>query len=41
VVNRITKRATVLVENEQAPRYSDGKRYAKFYIPVGILEPVE
>ena len=41
VVNRITKRATVLVEDEQGPRYSDGKRYAKFYIPVGMLEPLE
>jgi hypothetical protein len=41
VVNRITNRATVLVENKQGSRYSDGKRYAKFYIPVGMLEPLE
>ena len=38
VVNRVTKRATILVEDPRGPRYSDGKRYAKFYIPVGMLE---
>lgn len=38
VVNRVTKRATILVEDASGPRYSDGKRYAKFYIPVGMLE---
>ena len=38
VVNRVTKRATILVEDAHGPRYSDGKRYAKFYIPVGMLE---
>jgi hypothetical protein len=37
-VNRITKRATVLVEDAQGERYSDGKRYAKFYVPLGMLE---
>ena len=36
-VNRITKRATVLVEDENSPLYSDGKRYAKYYIPVNQL----
>ncbi len=41
VVNRITKRATVLVEDSGGERYSDGKHYAKFYVPVGMLEPVE
>lgn len=40
IVNRITKRATILVEDETGPQYSDGKRYAKFYIPLGMLEPV-
>jgi len=40
-VNRITKRATVLVEDERGMRYSDGKRYAKFYVPVASLELVE
>jgi hypothetical protein len=38
VVNRITKRATVLVEDGQGQRYSDGKRYKKFYVPVGMLQ---
>jgi len=37
-VNRITKRATVLVEDATGQRYSDGKRYAKFYVPVQMLE---
>jgi hypothetical protein len=41
VVNRITKRATVLVEDPEGAPYSDGKRYQKFYIPVDLLEPVE
>ena len=40
LVNRITKRATVLVENESGECYSDGKRYSKFYVPVGMLELV-
>jgi hypothetical protein len=38
-VNRITKRATVLVENDCSPLYSDGKRYAKYYVPISQLEP--
>lgn len=41
VVNRITKRATVLVEDRNAPLYSDGRRYAKFYVPLGLLVPYE
>ena len=32
---------TVLVEDRNGERYSDGKRYAKFYMPVQILEAVE
>jgi hypothetical protein len=40
-VNRITKRATVLVEDEHGEPFSDGKRYTKFYVPVGMLGPVE
>ena len=40
-VNRINKRATVLVEDENGQSYSDGKRYAKFYVPVQMLETVE
>lgn len=38
IVNRITKRATVLVADEQGERYSDGKRYRKFYVPVSLWE---
>ena len=40
-VNRITKRATVLVEDSRGRRYSDGKHYTKFYVPVQMLESVE
>jgi len=40
VVNRITRRATVLVESERGIRYNDGKRYEKFYIPIINLKPV-
>ena len=36
-VNRITKRATVLVESDSGRAYSDGKRYEKYYVPVSIL----
>ncbi len=38
VVNRITRRATVLVEDARGEAYSDGKRYLKFYIPLTMLE---
>jgi hypothetical protein len=38
VVNRITRRATVLVETPQGAVYSDGKRYQKFYVPVTLLQ---
>lgn len=41
VVNRINKRATVLVEDRQGQRYSNGKHYAKFYVPMQLLEPVK
>jgi hypothetical protein len=37
-VNRITKRATVLVEDPRGTRYSDGGRYAKYYVPLSLLE---
>lgn len=40
-VNRITRRATVLVEDARGPQYSDGKRYMKYYIPVAALKLVE
>ena len=38
-VNRITKRATVLVPFAQGELFSDGKRYAKFYVPIQNLNP--
>jgi len=41
VVNRINKRATVLVEDRKGVPYSNGKRYAKFYVPVQMLEAME
>ena len=37
-VNRITKRATVLVEDSSGDRYSDGRRYRKYYVAVSALE---
>ncbi|MBI3463636.1 MAG: SprT-like family protein [Planctomycetes bacterium] len=37
IVNRITRRATILVPNPGGARYSDGGRYLKFYIPLGML----
>jgi hypothetical protein len=37
VVNRITRRATVLVEHPRGTRYSDGRRYLKYYIPLAML----
>jgi hypothetical protein len=36
-VNRIGKRATVLVEDAKGLPYTDGKRYRKFYIPLPYL----
>ncbi len=41
VVNRITRRATVLVEDPGGQPYSDGKRYLKFYIPLAMLSKAE
>lgn len=38
VVNRITKRATVLVRNQRGRLYTDGSRYSTFYVPVERLE---
>jgi len=37
VVNRIHHRATVLVASVRGTRYSDGKKYLKFYIPLPEL----
>ena len=39
IVNRVTRRATVLVEDPKGVRYTNGKRYAKFYIPLDHLRP--
>jgi len=36
-VNKVTRRATVLVEDPAGLRYSDGKRYKKFYVPLRSL----
>ena len=40
-VNRVTKRATVLVEDPEGTRWSDGRRYVRYYVPLGELRPVE
>ena len=40
-VNRVTKRATVLVEDAEGTRWSDGRRYVRYYVPLGELRPVE
>ncbi len=37
VVNRITKRATVLVPSPHGMRFSDGQTYAKYYVPLSQL----
>ncbi|MEM8733149.1 MAG: hypothetical protein AAGG44_02945 [Planctomycetota bacterium] len=39
VVNRITRRATVLVPEAKGQLYDDGNRYSKFYVPVSHLRP--
>ena len=39
-VNRVTKRATVLVEDPEGTRWSDGRRYVRYYVPLGGLRPV-
>ena len=40
-VNRITRRATVLVESPTGRLYSDGRRYLTFYVPLPILRRVD
>jgi hypothetical protein len=37
LVNRVTKRATILVEDANGRMFSDGRRYATYYVPVGML----
>ncbi len=39
-VNRITRRATVLVPNASGKKFSDGKRYLRFYVPLEQLEKI-
>jgi hypothetical protein len=41
VINRITRRATVLVESPAGQPYSNGKRYLKFYVPLPMLKKAE
>ncbi len=40
IINRITRRATVLVVDPKGVRYSDGQRYTKYYVPLDALEAV-
>ena len=37
-VNRITKRATILVRNPQGTLYDDGHKYQKYYVPLNHLK---
>lgn len=37
-INRINRRATVLVEDSNGQRYSDGKHYMKYYVPLQMLK---
>ncbi|MDZ4801009.1 MAG: hypothetical protein SGI92_22860 [Bryobacteraceae bacterium] len=39
-VRRVTKRATVLVEDPSGEPYSDGKRYRTWYVPLAGLRPM-
>lgn len=39
-VNRVTKRVTVLVRDPKGAPYADGRRYAKYYVPLGALQPL-
>lgn len=41
IVNRITRRATVLVPTRDGELFSDGNTYRRYYVPVSSLEPVE
>jgi hypothetical protein len=38
-VNRLTKRATVLVEDPEGENFSDGLRYRRYYVPIVHLQP--
>lgn len=39
VVNRITRRATVLVHDARGQLYDDGRKYRKYYVPLSHLRP--
>lgn len=39
-VNRITRRATILVPNRAGEKFSDGKRYTRYYVPLEKLTRV-
>lgn len=39
-VNRITRRATVLVQDPKGQRFSDGEHYCRFYVPLEYLKKV-
>jgi hypothetical protein len=41
IVNRISKRATVLVEDPAGRPFSNGKTYETYYIPLDLLEIVD
>jgi hypothetical protein len=38
LVNRIRRRATVLVESGHGAKYSDGRKYQKYYVPIAGLK---
>lgn len=40
-VNRITRRATVLVQDPKGQRFSDGGRYIRYYVPLEQLKLVQ
>lgn len=41
IVNRITKRATILVEDPNGRLFSNGVKYATFYVPVSLLRKIQ
>ena len=40
IVNRVTRRATVLVPDRNGERFSDGRTYRRYYVPVAMLASV-
>ena len=40
-VNRITRRATVLVEDGRGERFTDGHQYVRYYVPLEKLQLVQ